>query len=481
MHPKLVNYVTFPMAQLYLKRTHWRQELRNLCKMQWLDQEELQNLQVTRLRDLVQYSIDYIPYYRDLMTRKGIRADDVQDFHILRELPPLNREILNEEIDRLHNKAFPLHYYVNTSSGSTGHPVAFYDDGLKAGVGVAEEARLKHNFGVPIGVPEARFARLTEDTISQDGIFRWRRRLINQLMLPGMNLSDEIFARTKEQLFRLKPQVLFGISSAVFDFTRFLMSEGLREIPWKVDLVICWAAPVFDYYVELLSTFYQCPVVNLYSSREVGHLASSCPMGNMHLHEENRIFEILKEGKPVGPGERGQIVVTTLPLFAMPMIRYETGDIGAIGTEKCECGRGLTVLKDLEGRSGDILYLSNGKIISPNYCCRLLMSPEFVGVIKQFQVIQKDGLSLEIRLVRNEGFKNTDADGIAKLLKESIGGDVAIQLSYVDQIDPLPSGKFQICRRSSWQSVVEAARDRTPGSWSQGARNVTRGNSTTGR
>ncbi|MCD4804940.1 MAG: hypothetical protein K8R07_04615 [Desulfobacterales bacterium] len=81
------------------------------------------------------------------------------------------------------------------------------------------------------------------------------------------------------------------------------------------------------------------------------------------------------------------------------MIRYNTDDIGKVSAVPCSCGLGFTVLKELEGRSGDILYLSNGKTVSPNYCCRLMMSPEFTGVLKQFQVIQTDGSTLDIKLV----------------------------------------------------------------------------------
>ncbi len=203
----------------------------------------------------------------------------------------------------------------------------------------------------------------------------------------------------------------------------------------------------------MLSSFYQCSVVNLYSTREVGRLASTCSEGNLHLYEENRIIEVIRDGKGVVPGESGQIVVTTLKPYATHMIRYNTEDIGMISTERCSCGSGLTILKELEGRSGEMLYLSNGKIISPNYCCRLLMSPEFIGAIKQFQVIQKDGLTLEIKIVKNSSFSNTHANNLTSLLKNSMGDDVLINLTLVERIDPQPSGKFMVIRRDIHNSM----------------------------
>ena len=122
--------------------------------------------------------------------------------------------------------------------------------------------------------------------------------------------------------------------------------------------------------------------------------------------------------------------MTTLKSNAMPMIRYNTDDIGKVSAVPCSCGLGLTVLKELEGRSGDILYLSNGKTVSPNYCCRLMMSPEFTGVLKQFQVIQTDGSTLDIKLVKTSGFRDHHTEALIGSLRNILGDDVGIRLNF---------------------------------------------------
>jgi phenylacetate-CoA ligase len=438
------------LAQIRAGRKKWRGELRFLAKMQWMPSDKIRKIQIDRLQSLLLYANRAIPYYRKIMNRHKIKPEDVNQIEQLQRLPILNKEIINEHLEDLLNPNFSGKYYKNTSSGSTGHPVNFYDDGGKAGLGVAEEALIKLNFGLPLGLKEARFVRLNEDTISNDSAFHKRAMLINQLILPGMNLSEDVFTRTKQKIFKFKPRIIFGISSAIYDFSRFLKEQGIEEVPWKVNLVICWAAPVFQHYIDLISKLYNCPVVNLYSTREVGHLASSCPEGNLHLHEENRIIEIIKNGRRAAPGESGKIVVTTLKPYAMPMIRYNTDDIGKVASEPCPCGRGLTVLKELEGRSGEILYLSNGRIISPNYCCRLMMSPEFVDAVGQFQVIQTGNLSLEIKLVKTSIFENDHASILIEKFKDSLGNEVSINLTFVDSIEPLASGKYQISRRADY-------------------------------
>ena len=156
----------------------------------------------------------------------------------------------------------------------------------------------------------------------------------------------------------------------------------------------------------------------------------------------------MRDGKLAATGESGNIVVTTLKHYAMPMIRYDTNDIGRISPDSCPCGRGLTVLRVLEGRSGDILRLGNGRIVSPNYCCRLMMSPEFVGAFKQFQVVQTGDLTLDLKLVRSATYIDSDADAVVRAFKQSLGSEVRVNLSLVERIDPMPSGKFQVSRRS---------------------------------
>ena len=460
MIPCIVNYMTYPLAQFYAGRRSWRKEFWALCRLQWLSPDKLHEHRLKLLRSILEYVYKEIPYYRRVIKKCGMQADKVDTINDIQSLPFLDKNTINLNVDNLYNPRFSVKYYKNTTSGSTGHPVTFYDDGFKAGLGVAEENRIKNNYGLKIGLREARFVRLTEETISLNSIFKKRKMLINQMILPGMNLSEEIFERIKNKLFKFKPEIIYGISSALYEFTKYFKDKGVLSSPWKVKLVICWAAPVFDHYTDLLRNFYGCPVVNLYSTREVGHIASTCPEGKLHLHEENRLVEIVKDGKPVEEGKRGEIVVTTLRDYAMPMIRYKTGDIGRISKKRCRCGRGTTVLEELEGRLGDILYLTNGRIISPNYCCRIMMSPDIADAISQFKIVQTGGMSLEIRVVKSPKFRAQHERMILSNLENSLGRGTSLDLRFVTRIDPQPSGKYQIskCNLKSCESGLEPIR-----------------------
>jgi phenylacetate-CoA ligase len=97
------------------------------------------------------------------------------------------------------------------------------------------------------------------------------------------------------------------------------------------------------------------PLVDSYSRVELGYLALQCPAHeHYHVPEEGVLVELVDDGgAPVQVGTPGRVIVTALLNFAMPFIRYDTGDLATAGP-RCDCGRGLGVLKQLNGPAGDV-------------------------------------------------------------------------------------------------------------------------------
>jgi phenylacetate-CoA ligase len=108
-------------------------------------------------------------------------------------------------------------------------------------------------------------------------------------------------------------------------------------------------------------------VYNEYGASEVGIIAHQCEQGGMHLSAENNIVEILRGGSQAGPGETGEVVVTNLDNYVMPLIRYRIGDVGALRAGTCGCGRGLPLMEVVDGRINNMALLPDGRIISGFY------------------------------------------------------------------------------------------------------------------
>src|SRR5690606_5480525 len=95
-------------------------------------------------------------------------------------------------------------------------------------------------------------------------------------------------------------------------------------------------------------------------STEMGPIAAECPAGSMHLLTTNVHIEIVRDGRPVAPGELGEIVATTLVNRGMPLVRCRIGDLGALSPDPCVCGRPQPVLAELQGRAADLVFRTDG-------------------------------------------------------------------------------------------------------------------------
>src|SRR5208282_3466525 len=145
-----------------------------------------------------------------------------------------------------------------------------------------------------------------------------------------------------------------------------------------------------------------------YSTVEAGYCALQCPEHeHYHVQSESALVEVLdKAGDPCRPGESGRLVVTSLHNFAMPLIRYDTGDFAEPGGP-CSCGRGLPVLDRIVGRVREMLVMPSGARSFPRLRTEKLA--DIAGVV-QFQVVQKSIRDLEVRLVVAPSFASADED-----------------------------------------------------------------------
>jgi phenylacetate-CoA ligase len=183
------------------------------------------------------------------------------------------------------------------------------------------------------------------------------------------------------------------------------------------------------------------PVKDVYSAAELGVIALQCPdHEHYHVQSEGVVVEVLHaSGRPCAPGEIGQIVLTPLHNFAMPLIRYAIGDHAEVGPP-CACGRGLPVLRRVLGRTRNMVTLPSGERRWP------LFEPERLaefGPIRQFQFIQKDLRSLEIRLAGERPLTREEEGNLTAFLGAKLGHNFATVFRYYPEIPRSPGGKYE--------------------------------------
>jgi phenylacetate-CoA ligase len=139
------------------------------------------------------------------------------------------------------------------------------------------------------------------------------------------------------------------------------------------------------------------------------------------------------------PFETGKLVVTSLRNYATPLIRYDVGDYGELG-EPCDCGRGLPVLKKVNGRVRNMLQLPDGNTHWPNFGFQHIMQ---VVPLRQFQVVQHNLEQVELKLVVSDSVDSEQEDRIKQILIEHLGHPFEIAISYHSELARSASGKFE--------------------------------------
>jgi phenylacetate-CoA ligase len=464
----LVGRIAFPAFNYVLNRRDIQGRFRKLLVTEHYSKDALRELQFQKLVAVLRHAYERSAFYARRFKEIGLVPEDIKTLEDFRRIPPLDRQdVIQHRLDlvdvRYRDSAlaadragqapgspisfarFRRHKLVrNTSTGSTGTPTVFYEDGSTTALNWVHEQRLKHWFGLSPGVNEARMKGIPT-LYAAGGARRFARELLwNQLNLPGVFLSDREYEFCLQKVRQFRPRVLWGATPALTGLASYIQrtNQDLSQI--HLNLVISWAAPLYEHEKKLLSEVFGCPVTNIYGTREVGHVAMSCPHGSIHMNQENYLveFEALGVGQEsAGPGK---ILITPLNESPMPFLRYRIGDLAELGGDDCPCGRSLMVFKKIVGRIGEVFMTKDGHLIEPTFWCLAFMEGRPSQDIERFQVVYRRHDCIRIRIVPRRGYSaETEAD-LRHYVEKSFPSGMQFEFEYVPEIKPQPSGKYLI-------------------------------------
>jgi phenylacetate-CoA ligase len=464
----LVGRISFPAVNYFLNRKDILGRYRKLLASELYSKDALRELQFQKLLATVRYVSIWNPFYAKRFKEIGLAPEDIKSLEDIRHIPVLARQdVIDHRLDMVDSRyrdsvvfadrarqkpglpvlfgKFRRHKLVrNTSTGSTGTPTVFYDDGSTTALNWAHELRLKHWFGLAPGVKETRMTGISTLYPAKNMRRSVRKFFWNQMILPGIFLSDRDYEFSLQSIREFRPRVLWGYTPALAGLARYMQRVNKDIAPCHPELVISWAAPLYEHEKNLLAEVFGCPVTNLYGSREVGHLAMLCPHGSMHVNQENYIVEL--EGMSASEGRLGpgNILVTQLNATPMPFLRYRIGDLAELAESTCSCGRSLSVLKSILGRIGDVLKTKDGRLIEPGFWCHAFMVGRQSQDVERFQVIYRPNDRILFRIIRRPGYTEQTEAELRSLMEKHFQSGVQFDFEYVSDIKPQPSGKSPI-------------------------------------
>ena len=271
---------------------------------------------------------------------------------------------------------------------------------------------------------------------------RWAMAMRNIEMIDVSDFSDNYLAAFIESLKAdNSSKVILSYSSALRDICSYLDKTKASPINTRIDSIIAMAEMLGDDTRKKLKFYFDAPVHIRYSNQENGILSLQLSQENdtLQINWASYYIEILDldEDIPVDEGTLGRVVVTDLFNYAMPFIRYDTGDL-AIMTKNNSFFKGSSVFAKVEGRRMDVLEDTEGNVISGFNIHHLESYPE----IKQFQFVQEGRAEYRINLVVNKPLEKESK--IIEHFKNFLGMDAEIVISYMEEIPPLKSGKRRL-------------------------------------
>ena len=379
-------------------------------------------IQEKYLNDILKYATENIEFYKKF---KG--------FDSIKSFPVVNKNIIRNNYEVFQSPEFLKAAVVNMhTSGSTGAPFVVKHDKNKRNRVYAEMLYFWGKAGYQIGMKYA-FFRISNPF---NVLTAWAR---NVLVFDDRSQNEENLEKFRKTLKSdRKIKMLLGLPSTLEDFGNYLLTCGAPLEKYEIITIICYGEALPKTTHQKLKKVFNTNIVSLYSNQENGMLAQEC-VGNKEFHVNSASFHIellgMNSDDPVSIGEPGRIVVTDLFNHAMPLIRYDTGDIG-VRKKEAECGWHSQVISSIQGQMIDIIFDTMGNKKSP-HTISVLMGP--FDKLLQYQFIQEGEKRYVLKLNGAEG--NYDDAAFVNLFKDILGKDAEIVIEHVNEVPVLGSGK----------------------------------------
>lgn len=354
------------------------------------------------------------------------------------EFPIINKNDLKEHLEWfLSDKYVKEQLYTMSTSGSTGTPFVCYQDEYKKRRVNAEIIYYSEKAGYQLG----NNLSYIRTVVKQNQKSKLQQFLQNQTLIQCGKLDDSGIEKMISQIARVskkEPVTLLAYASTYTAIKDYANRENVDRIGnCNVKGIISGSEMLYDSTRDAMKKLFDAEVVSRYSNEENGVLGQDEGKNNVFtINEADYLVEIVDEdGKVVPEGVTGRIVITDLYNYAMPLIRYDTGDMGAVAILDIN-GRTKRVITNFSGRKVDVIYDTNGHLLSPHVITNQMWS---YPNIRQFQFIQKNQREYLIKLNASIDIQGKQAliDGIQQFL----GKEACIEIEEVDEIPVLASGK----------------------------------------
>ena len=405
-------------------------------KTQWYSENEMRKFQIQKLKKLLTFCCNNVPFYRDITKERNIKIDKIDSLEILKQFPVIDKVLVKNNYDRFLSREIRKikKIKIKYTSGTTGNVLECRTDAATRSSVWASYQRFYDWIGKKPNdlVIHIKTAHVIDHLITQKIVEITADFLAFKRTFSAYDLSEN----TLEQIICLfkkhKTPILRGYTQALFDIARIF---ELRRLSFNLRAVITTAEPLLDYHRELFRKVFNCEIFDQYGCGEIEAIAYECNHHQgLHITEERVITEV---------DDNQELIVTDLDNYVFPFIRYKNGDRVVVSDKKCGCGRTSKVIQKIIGRTSDNVRDINGNPVHWGLFHQILMESGIAAKrnLVKFQVVQKSNNNIVFKFVSEE-LSSNDKLLIIQLVRKALG-NISVQVINVDEIPIDHTGKYK--------------------------------------
>ena len=433
-----------------------RKLLNEFLGNQFLSLPRIDHLHQSRIEAMLNHSLENVPYYRACLTEAGCTLDSIRrdPMGSLSSVPVLTKSTLKQQFENLKSEDLvERSWRYNMSGGSTGEPVRFIQDADYADYNHANKSLYDLWSGYCLGQSKVLLWGSLRDLRSGSESLKTRvgRWLRNEHWCNTFRMSESDMRGYVRRINASRPVQILAYVESAYELASFIERENI--VVHRPKSVMTSAGTLQPYMREVIERVFRAPVFDRYGAREVGDIACECELHQgLHVNPLTHHIEILRsDGTSCDPGEIGEVIVSLLTNYAMPLLRYRTEDLAAWSERDCECGRHGLFLARIGGRVNSVIRTERGifdsrALSSLLYHSRDSERTEQFRSFMRYQLIQtrRDVITLKVLVEKeNQDFWETEKKIVKSKLSDILGESVRVEVERVSEMEPSPSGKHQ--------------------------------------
>ena len=410
-----------------------------LNKTQWLNKDELRQIQLKHLKKIVSHSYNTVPYYRKLMDQQGIIPSMIKTLDDIKLFPVLTKtDVLNAGTSIISTSYPRWLLHSARTGGSTGSPLVVYRNFFSIGNEYAFVGRQWNWAGVKLsGRCAYLMSRVVAKPDQTDGRLYAYDPFMRDLILSTHHLSRQTAIEYAGLIKKYSVKAIVGYPSAISFLAKTVLDAG---ITLELKAALTTSEILTDSMRETIAKAFGCKVFDFYGSAERVCYILTCEYGHYHIIPEYGLTELIDLSESSG---KYKVVSTGFWNMAMPLIRYDTGDIVTATGKRCPCGRAFDVIDSIDGRAGDVIKTPSGRQLGVTLMIQLLYVICGTQHILESQIVQDQIDHLTIKYVPSPVFTRKDLEDFDNLITRFLPSELKFGFQEVDAIERTGSGKIR--------------------------------------